>query len=770
MCPNLRKCMDAITASNLMDERRAVMVFLMFVKRFGEHVRGLEGWWMYVEGLPEVLDTPVFFNGESEEMALLEGTPVMGAVVSKLGKLFHEYRALRNALAILDGGEVGDGDADLPILTFDVFKWADGIFWSRVLSFKSASSSSSQKDGHDLHLIPFIDFANHSLTPQLRWQVSPAGDCELRTVSDDPIKAGDELFISYGEKPNVELLFIHGFTLPSNPFDSITFPAPILESGAEEDHLQKIVTTKLRFMKHLSLTPMVHLRLSPSPSDSRDPWDSPLEGLTNARIPTSSLFTCIVSVMTLEDGILPVHDERDGFTVCGEEVASLRSFWTVISNHPMFDILLLRVWTVLLNIVQGRLGELDGEVEEMRVSVQGGVSVVGEGEVSGRCAQVKMMRRGHAVLLTEAMGWLGDLQEMFAGKESVVAYLNGVDQHRYVLTKDGRFECFDGEKTIEFRAVNDDYCDCRDGSDEPDPECCDGTDEYDGRVACGNTCDEAGRIAREVLTKFRNVAKEAERILNELKAVRGLVEGVVGAVKGFLETGVGIEAVKEGLGRVEGWEWKEFRVVGRGQVEEAETFRQAETQYATHERDQMAKKQELESLESPMKLPGGDGGVDLGGDGSMGLLEGCFEHETGEYVYEVCFFGRATQRGKGGGGEVLLGTWSNWTGKDLTQFSGRNLLYTEGRFTGGAQCWNGPERSVTVKLECGAENAVVRVDEPGKCEYEARVTTPALCEGEGEGEGEGGVGESEGEGESKKGEVEAEGAEGVVVVREHEEL
>ena len=29
------------------------------------------------------------------------------------------------------------------------------------------------------------------------------------------------------------------------------------------------------------------------------------------------------------------------------------------------------------------------------------------------------------------------------------------------------FSCFDGSKTIEFSEVNDDYCDCPDGSDEP---------------------------------------------------------------------------------------------------------------------------------------------------------------------------------------------------------------------------------------------------------------------------------------------------------------
>jgi protein kinase C substrate 80K-H len=116
---------------------------------------------------------------------------------------------------------------------------------------------------------------------------------------------------------------------------------------------------------------------------------------------------------------------------------------------------------------------------------------------------------------------------------------------KYVPSTKGSHQawtCLDGSKEIAWSAVNDDFCDCRDGSDEPgtsacpnnkfycrneghigaiirsshvndglcEQECCDGSDEPLG--VCPNTCQEVGAEHRKKTEVERKLRKTGSKI------------------------------------------------------------------------------------------------------------------------------------------------------------------------------------------------------------------------------------------------------------------
>ncbi|XP_074279897.1 glucosidase 2 subunit beta [Silene latifolia] len=92
----------------------------------------------------------------------------------------------------------------------------------------------------------------------------------------------------------------------------------------------------------------------------------------------------------------------------------------------------------------------------------------------------------------------------------------------------------------------------------------------------------------------------------------------------------------------------------------------------------------------------------------------CFESKQNKYVYKVCPFKKASQ--DEGHMSTRLGRWEKF------EDSYKVML-----FSNGDKCWNGPDRSMRVKLRCGLKNEVTDVDEPSRCEYVALLSTPSAC-------------------------------------------
>lgn len=218
-CPPLLKTLDLL-GSDLVNERLALILFLLYGRLCAtqDHQRArsipedelIDGqqskiFWPYIASLPEV-STPVTLEAELVR-GYLAGTLLLDSVCAKRAKLEGEFEHLSGNMAAFEHWPVSP--------TLSDFIWADATFWSRVLSFQSQWEGVDFQDDipDDMHMVPYLDFANHASTPNIRWQVDKDG---LHVVenglqqreesSKDAPDSHQEVFLSYGSKPNTELL------------------------------------------------------------------------------------------------------------------------------------------------------------------------------------------------------------------------------------------------------------------------------------------------------------------------------------------------------------------------------------------------------------------------------------------------------------------------------------------------------------------------------------------------------------------------------------
>ena len=137
------------------------------------------------------------------------------------------------------------------------------------------------------------------------------------------------------------------------------------------------------------------------------------------------------------------------------------------------------------------------------------------------------------------------------------------------------------------------------------------------------------------------------------------------------------------------------------------------------EKEQRTLKNRLKELEEQM---GGRDHSKYGNQGELySLRDTCHSVQAGKYIYEVCIFGRAAQKE----GEKSSGTsLGQWKGIKVDPETGDRIM----EWTNGQKCWNGPNRSATVVVTCGAENKVLRAEEPDTCRYVLEMESYIACD------------------------------------------
>ena len=270
--------------------------------------------------------------------------------------------------------------------------------------------------------------------------------------------------------------------------------------------------------------------------------------------------------------------------------------------------------------------------------------------------------------------------------------------------------------------VNDDFCDCADGSDEPRTSACAGVVHphlTSMRNAPGHGSTGVGdAIARFECTRDA-IADVHGRVSHRSIPLSHVRDGICDCCDGS------DEAVTTGQPMVPGVATmcpNSCAALEAMAAAAADTRRRGLAARAAYVAKASAHSISRAAQEAPHV--------------AFHTLDGkCFTSKTNEYVYRVCLFHSAHQiKGNYGTGTSLGSSW-HWkrqrNGDAAAKATSTSVDITtiEGVLTGGAHCAGANiDRSLIISFVCSADgDSLGKVSERSTCVYEVELSTPAAC-------------------------------------------
>jgi len=212
-----KKTLGSGLVTDDMDEFIALALLLIVERGKGD----TSFWKPYLDIIPQDEELNPLFRWKDEEKALLKGSPALVAAESLKQKLKDEF-AYVSANIIAKNPEVFNNLPEYKAskakskIDFELWEWAFAVLFSRAICFPSTN---------DLALVPYADLLNHNSFCSTFFDVQTDGffnkQRNVVLYTDRNYKQTEQVYVTYGQKSNAELLLLYGFVVERNPFDSV---------------------------------------------------------------------------------------------------------------------------------------------------------------------------------------------------------------------------------------------------------------------------------------------------------------------------------------------------------------------------------------------------------------------------------------------------------------------------------------------------------------------------------------------------------------------
>ncbi|XP_060537486.1 N-lysine methyltransferase SETD6 isoform X7 [Pantherophis guttatus] len=192
------------------------------------------------------LDHPMFW-GPEEQARLLQGTGVLEAVEKDLANIEMEYSSI-----ILPFLKAHPDLFNPKVHTLELYRRL--VAFVMAYSFQEPlNEEEEEEEPNPPVMVPLADLLNHVANHNANLEYSPES---LKMVTTQPVRKGQEIFNTYGEMANSQLLHMYGFAeaYPGNTNDTADIQMSTLLKAAlqatDTDMEEKLVMDQWNFLCH----------------------------------------------------------------------------------------------------------------------------------------------------------------------------------------------------------------------------------------------------------------------------------------------------------------------------------------------------------------------------------------------------------------------------------------------------------------------------------------------------------------------------------------